>query len=421
MPGQPPAGHASEPPTGRTRPSRSRPRAASIAQTVPPPILVMPVFSPHQDAALTAVARWLKAKPGAHGERQVFRLFGYAGTGKTTLARHVAAGADGRVMFAAFTGKAALVMRSKGCRGASTIHRLIDRPQETNTETPSFELWQDGPASKAQLIVIDECSMVDEELGRDLLSFGVPVLVLGDPAQLPPVQGGGFFTAAEPDVMLHEVHRQAQNDPIVRLSMEIRAGKRLTPGTYGLTQVVRRDGLDPQRVLGADQVLVGRNVTRRAYNGRMRERRGLADPLPVAGDKLVCLRNNRQKRLFNGGLWVVRKRRTRKSGLLAMRLAPDEVLGGRGFAGGEPGEDDVKVSVLRECFAGGIEALEWKERKHYDEFDFGYVLTVHKAQGSQWDDVVLFDESFAFPDSRNRWLYTGVTRAAKKLTVVVTG
>ena len=72
-----------------------------------------------------------------------------------------------------------------------------------------------------------------------------------------------------------------------------------------------------------------------------------------------------------------------------------------------------------ECFNGTPETLEWPQRKKYDEFDFGYVLTVHKAQGSQWDDVVLFDESFAFQDSRERWLYTGVTRAAKRLTLVV--
>ena len=58
--------------------------------------------------------------------------------------------------------------------------------------------------------------MVDEDLGRDLLSFGKPVLVLGDPAQLPPVKGGGFFTEAEPDVMLTEVHRQAADNPIIR-------------------------------------------------------------------------------------------------------------------------------------------------------------------------------------------------------------
>src|SRR5215831_15806422 len=198
----------------------------------------MPVFSPEQDAALKGVADWLKAKPGQGQTPLIFRLFGYAGTGKTTLAKHIAEGVEGKVLFAAFTGKAALVMRSKGCSGASTIHSLIYKPPETNEETPTFELWDNAPASKARLIVIDECSMVDAELGRDLLSFGTPLLVLGDPAQLPPVQGAGFFTAGEPDAMLTEVHRQAENDPIVRLSMDIRAGRRIEPGTYGLTQVV---------------------------------------------------------------------------------------------------------------------------------------------------------------------------------------
>ena len=154
----------------------------------------MTVFTPHQDAALKAVAAWLKAKPGQGGTPQTFRLFGYAGTGKTTLARHLAEAVDGKVLFAAFTGKAALVMRSKGCERASTIHSLIYKTRESGEEVPSFDLWDDAPASKAALIVIDECSMVDAELGRDLMSFGVPLLVLGDPAQLPPIQGGGFFT-----------------------------------------------------------------------------------------------------------------------------------------------------------------------------------------------------------------------------------
>jgi exodeoxyribonuclease-5 len=366
----------------------------------------MPVFTPHQDAALTAAANWLK---GARGRASIFRLFGYAGTGKTTLVKHIAEGVDGNVLFAAFTGKAACVMRSKGCHSASTIHSLIYRARESGEETPSFELWNDAPASKAKLIIIDECSMVDAELARDLMSFGVPLLVLGDPAQLPPISGGGFFTDAEPDAMLTEVHRQAQDDPIVRLSMEIRAGNPLTQGQYGETQVVRRDALDPKRVLDADQVLVGRNVTRRAYNARLRERRGFTDALPMAGDKLVCLRNNRRKGLFNGGLWMVKERPKPRRQIIRMHLKPDEDLG----------ERVIKVSVRPECFTGAIEEFDWPQRKAYDEFDFGYVLTVHKAQGSQWDDVVLFDESGAFPDNRDRWLYTGVTRAAKRLTIVV--
>src|SRR5919204_2343725 len=204
----------------------------------------MPSFTPHQDAALKAVGDWLKAKPGRGGTPPVFRLFGFAGTGKTTLARHIAEGVDGEVKFAAFTGKAALVMRNKGCDNASTIHSLIYRARESGVEQPSFELWDDAPASKAKLIVIDECSMVDAELGRDLMSFDCPLLVLGDPAQLPPIAGGGFFTDAEPDAMLTEVHRQAQDDPIVRLSMQVRTGERLAIGDYGRTSVVKRAAFD---------------------------------------------------------------------------------------------------------------------------------------------------------------------------------
>ena len=328
-------------------------------------------------------------------------MFGYAGTGKTTLAKHVAEHVDDKVLFAAFTGKAALVMRQKGCRGASTIHRLIYKPPETEAEEPSFELSDNSPAAKAKLIVIDECSMVDAELGRDLLSFGVPVLVLGDPAQLPPVKGGGFFTEAEPDAMLTEVHRQAQDDPIVRLSMEVRAGRSIVPGRYGESEVVARSALDRERVIAADQLLVGRNATRRAFNTRMRERRGFTEPLPVAGDKLVCLRNNRRKGLFNGGLWIVKERRARKAGgTIRMRLASDEEMGGL----------PVKVSVRQECFTGNIEELAWEQRKRFDEFDFGYVLTVHKAQGSQWDDVVLFDEVLRVPRVRAS---AGSTRASR--------
>lgn len=371
----------------------------------------MATFTPHQDAALKAVGDWLKAKPGRNGTPPVFRLFGFAGTGKTTLARHIADGVDGEVKFAAFTGKAALVMRNKGCDDASTIHSLIYRARESGEEQPSFELWDDAPASKAKLIVIDECSMVDAELGRDLMSFDCPLLVLGDPAQLPPIQGAGFFTNTEPDAMLTEVHRQAQDDPIVRMSMDVREGRNLDIGRYGESEVVSRKELDPDRVMSADQILVGRNNTRRAYNTRFRQRQNIEDQFPVAGDKLVCLRNNRKKGLFNGGLWRVKSRNTSrsKSRILSMRLSPDEDLGHK----------VTKVSVRTDCFEGGVEAIAWEQRKPYDEFDFGYVLTVHKSQGSQWDDVVLFDESFAFQESRARWLYTGITRAAKRLSIVV--
>ncbi|MEM6650708.1 MAG: ATP-binding domain-containing protein, partial [Pseudomonadota bacterium] len=250
------------------------------------------------------------------------------------------------------------------------------------------------------------CSMVDEELGRDLLSFGAPVLVLGDPAQLPPVKGGGYFTDAEPDVMLTEVHRQAADNPIIQLSMAIREGELPETGDYGAAKVISKRDLDPDAVMAADQVLVGMNRTRARYNERLRERQGYDGDEPWVGERLVCLRNNKSKGLLNGGMWTVKTRHGRKGGKLRLDVTPED--GGRA----------TRVSVLPDFFKGNAANIPWAKRRNSDEFDFGYALTVHKSQGSQWDDVILFDESYAFREDRLKWLYTGVTRAAERLTVV---
>lgn len=361
------------------------------------------VWSPQQDEALKAVADWLK-RPAV----QVFRLFGYAGTGKTTLARHLAENQDGEVAFGAYTGKAAYVLRQKGCEGATTIHSMIYRPRGEDEEGPSFAINRDSAAASADLIIIDECSMVDEELGRDLLSFAKPVLVLGDPAQLPPVKGGGFFTEAEPDLMLTEVHRQAADNPIIRMSMDVREGRTLDYGDYGDSEIIHRGEIEAERILAADQVLVGMNRTRRLYNARIRSLKDFSGPFPEPGETLVCLRNDKTKGLLNGGLWQVERVRDFAKGLVKMNVIPDEMLA----------KKSVRVSVPAEFFEGKEEALSFSVRRRADEFDYGYALTVHKAQGSQWDDVVLFDESRAFRDNRERWLYTGLTRAAEKITIV---
>jgi len=372
-------------------------------------------FSPQQDQALKAVARWL-----GDGGPQVFRLFGYAGTGKTTLARHFAQHVDGEVQFAAFTGKAAQVLRSKGATNARTIHSLIYRPRgeeavedETTGKTtmsPTFAINRQSPVARAKLVVVDECSMVDEELGRDLMRFGTPILVLGDPAQLPPISGGGFFTEHEPDFLLTEIHRQARDNPIIRLAMDVREGREFMQGDFGAAQVIGRGDVTQDLVLDADQVLVGTNRTRRRYNHRLRELKGFTADYPQAGDKLVCLRNDPAKGLLNGSLWKVMtaSRETTKPGINLL-VSPEEDDPDRGLA---------KIKLLKTAFEEQDGEIPWQQRKRYDDFDYGYALTVHKAQGSQWDNVVLFDESFAFKDTRQRWLYTAITRAAKRLTIV---
>ncbi|WP_292896351.1 ATP-dependent DNA helicase [Nitratireductor sp.] len=372
-------------------------------------------FSPQQDAALNAVASWLKA-----GQSQVFRLFGYAGTGKTTLARYFAEHVDGDVQFAAFTGKAAQVLRSRGASNARTIHSLIYRPrgeEEVEDEltgrtsiSPTFSLNRQSPIAKAAMVIIDECSMVDEALGRDLMSFGTPILVLGDPGQLPPISGGGFFTEHEPDHLLTEIHRQARDNPIIQLALDVREGREISHGDYGAAKVISKAEVDQDLVLSADQVLVGTNRTRRRYNQRLRELKGFDADYPQAGDKLVCLRNDPAKGLLNGSLWKVMtsSRETVKPGINLL-VSPEEDDPDRGVA---------KIKLLKAAFEDPEAEIPWQTKKRFDDFDYGYALTVHKAQGSQWDEVVLFDESYAFRDTRQRWLYTAITRASERLTIV---
>lgn len=370
-------------------------------------------WSPQQNAAMNAVRQWLNDRSGP----QVFRLFGFAGSGKTTLAKHLADGVSGSVRYACFTGKAALVLRKKGCEGASTIHSLIYKAvQDEVTGEADFVLNKDSAAAYAKLIVIDEVSMVGEELAKDLLSFGTKVLVLGDPAQLPPVKGEGYFISAAPDVMLTEVHRQAAENPIIRMSMDVREGRGLKPGQYGSSLVARRYDIDRDAlrdmVLGADQLLCGLNRTRQTFNERIRELKGLAgvwaEWYPTEGDRLVCLRNNREKNLLNGGLWNVQKVRTE-----------GEKIEMRAESLDEPDATPVDIVVPEQFFNGTEKDLDWRKRRQFDEFTYGWALTCHKSQGSQWDNVIVFDEGRSFREDAAKWTYTAITRAAERVTVVV--
>lgn len=368
-------------------------------------------WSPQQERAIADVKAWL-ADPRA---KQVFRLFGYAGTGKTTLAKELAETVKGSVLYATFTGKAALVLRKKGCDDASTIHSLIYKVEvNERTGEATFTLNDESDLCDAALLIVDEVSMVGGELAKDLLSFGKRILVLGDPAQLPPVKDEGFFINSAPDVMLTEVHRTAAENPITRMSMDIREGGRLAPGSYGDSLVIKRAdiGHDKLRelVLNADQVICGLNRTRISYNRRIRDLKGFVGQAeafhPTAGDKLICLRNKRDKGIFNGGMYTADSVAD-KFGCLSIEVTSmDE------------DRDPLTVEVAEEFFVGAENKIEWRERRKYDEFTFGWAITCHKSQGSEWPEIIVFDESGTFRESRSNWLYTAVTRAAEKVTVI---
>lgn len=424
-------------------------------------------LSSEQRSAMAAVQDWYQNTSG----QPVFRLFGYAGSGKTTLARYIVEhlGVD-QVRYAAFTGKAASVLRSKGCDPSSTIHSLIYMPkllsqanvrrlrrelqrlmaarnpdhnridtmkaelryEEERLASPSFNLRTPGESTLtgAGLLVLDECSMVDETMATDLLSFGVPILCLGDPAQLPPVDGDGYLTSAEPDSLLTYPHRSALGSPVTRIATAVRTA--LTGANhYGIVGLDNGSGwvpdLDRGGLLAADQVLCGTNQTRWQAIRTIRRLKGLTTnggngSVPTAGDRIIILTNSGELDIYNGQQFhVLDSSMGSDSERLDMILRDDDGT-------------IVEFPVWRWGFQGpdGERRARLSGRGNVAAATYAHAITVHKAQGSQWPRVLVIDESYVFarmagggPDQRfragQRWLYTAVTRAADQVVITGTG
>lgn len=391
-------------------------------------------LTPEQESALAKVKKWLSS-----GSKKPFKLFGAAGTGKSTLAKYIGDSVN-RVRFLCYTGKAAHVLQKKGCP-ATTVHSQIYTVQEkdkselrrleeklTHAEgdtylklesqirklkaelsSPSFSLNPNSPIQDADLVIIDECSMVNEKMGRDLLSFKVPILVLGDCYQLPPVKGAGFFTYGTPDVLLKEVHRQAKESGILRLATDLRNGTPVwTDGYYGpdvriVTRAQFKEEIRPT-IRPPTQVIVGTNETRHKANDILRAQRGLTSIVPQQGDRVICLRNNHESGLLNGAQFDV----------LGCWASPeDEYL--RLQIKDEDG-NTREVKAHREIFQRT--EVNWRYAREAEWFDFSDCITCHRAQGSEWEEVVVIDESRRFYSNRKKWSYTAATRAAERLVWV---
>lgn len=363
-----------------------------------------------------------------------FFLTGAAGCGKTHCVKSVIDSIKGNVILCAPTGKAAAVMSRATGRSAQTIHSLIYRPQGTGGDRlaiekmqkelltleatsdkarqlkaqvdkllsgvrPLFSLNLESALLEASLVVVDECSMVSSETINDLLSFRVPVLVQGDPAQLLPVMSKPFFKVEEADVCLTQIHRQAKDSPIIHLATLAREGKRLPIGRYG-DSVVTRD-VSTEEAMAHDQIIVGLNKTRHATNTKVRNILGRASPFPEPGDKLMCLHNNAKAGLMNGCKFLTTSYHDISEFKCSLGIKGDDVNG--------------RVIAHKQYFLED-EPSPWEKSKA-ECFTYSYAATCHKMQGDQEKSVFVLDQSRYFKGQQQAWLYTSITRAMERVTV----
>lgn len=340
-----------------------------------------------QHAAIEMVMDWF------HSDQQYFVLAGYAGSGKSTLARRLQEKIGGA--FCAYTAKAAKVLQDKGVP-ASTIHSILYNYAGHDADgNLMFNLRNE----QKKLLIVDEYSMIDSNTLADLLSKTTKVLFLGDPAQLPPVQDGRQIL--EPHVFLDEVHRQAADNPILKWAHEIQNGNvPYEPMNDSDMFIVKyTDDLTEQEMLSADQIIVAKNKTRHQINQTMRELLAYSDisNLPVRGEKLMCGKNNHQKGLVNGYVFTATqgaKNWSRDKNRYELNI-------------------DGKDYDVWDGDVLGVDPKRYNFMSRLERVDYAYAITCHKAQGSEYESVVIINE--AWGDSRLNWLYTAVTRAKKKV------
>lgn len=405
--------------------------------------------TPEQDAALSAVRKWLD---GGTAAGWMFYMAGYAGTGKTTTVQHLIASLDAPPTCLAPTGKAASVLGKKLAGvTVSTVHSVLYRvvPQsaaelrrleaESAKAPDDPELKRKLAAERARLakrnvsfadkekpsiepgsfVIVDEASMVTSKMAEDLRRTGAKVLFVGDAGQLPPVGDAGHFLKTTPDAVLETVQRQALDNPIIRLSLQVRRGERPTfdPSDRRVTWARARE-FPPAGYREYEQILTGTNRSRTNLNRHMRRVLGFGGDWPVVGEKLICLRNDRKEgRNFANGV------QCRVSASARLKEPEGLWVVGLSYEGDELEDVPVYPYHFRRYVERDLAEDPPDLREGLSEFDYGYAITVHKSQGSEWDSVVLYDDDVLSRGDqafRRRWLYTAVTRAKTRFTWLTT-
>jgi exodeoxyribonuclease-5 len=353
-------------------------------------------------------------------------IAGAAGSGKTTTVRYIvdALNVDmSDVVFATFTGKASLVLRNKGCHNAMTLHRLLYIPKTLSNGDIEFE-ERATLEYDYKIVVVDEVSMVPQKMWELLLSHQIYVIALGDMFQLPPISGNATVLE-HPHVVLTEIMRQALDNPIIRLSMDIREGKTLSYGGPKEARIIPKEKVSNKLLLGADIVLCGRNDTRMTLNSHIRKLKwgNNYQDAPIEGDRIIALKNDwwfssdTGEALINGELGEIRNIRTQNTKLLKPKMTAQFWSDTSGVF--------RKVCIDYKLLRTGIPTvtkenyMDFYKVQKPKEFAYGYVVTVHKFQGSQANKVLVYAERLGDREYFAKWLYTACTRAVEQVVIVM--
>ena len=355
-------------------------------------------------------------------------IAGYAGTGKSTLIQYIVEALNlplEGVCYVAYTGKAAQVLRSKNCPNAITAHRLLYN--SVQQKDGSFLFFPKTKIENWRLIVVDEVSMIPKKMWELLLSHHIHVIACGDPFQLPPVSAESCGVLDHPHIFLDEIMRQEAESDIIRLTMDIRAGKELQLMKTSQIKIVNRSELLKDGIyLWADQIICGRNATRRNINIDLHTYLQQTTSLePMKGDKIICLHNEWDCANPSGDALV--------NGLSGTIQTIDfnyrnPFMDKTPIISFLPEGTDAfsKLEVDYSIFTTGIPTVNKENfgkiiRKYRPkQFDFGYAITAWKAQGSEWDKVLVIDEKLfkMTKEEHDKFLYTCATRAKDKLIIV---
>ena len=367
-------------------------------------------------------------------------ISGYAGTGKSTLIKFIIAALDippEKVSYVAYTGKAAQVLKQKGCPNPVTAHRLLYKAKPMPNGTYKFvpKVVEDY-----SIIVVDEVSMLPKEMWQQLLSHRIHVLATGDPFQLPPIdKDSDNHVLDHPHIFLDEIMRQAYDSEIIRFSMWIREGKPINefPASGQQVMFVKSNQIVTGMYEWADQILCATNAKRNAINKFMREIKGFGEE-PEVGDKIISLRNQWDflsnnfedpAPLTNGTIGTI-ETALRRDITIPFWICDKKIPILNTTMVDENGDrfdyipiDYTSLTTGEKFLTGKQEYQMRKSDKCGDppfEFSYAYGITCHKAQGSEWGKVMVYEERFPFDKTEHaRWAYTAATRASEKLVWVI--